>query len=51
MCSIIWLKLMLAAKDVVEVVEIINILRGWMHSIYEVVNAMSIYLSGVPSDV
>ena len=51
MCSIIWLKLMLAAKDSGEVVKIVDVLGSCMYSIYEIVNAMSIDLCGVSSDI
>ena len=51
MCNIIWLKVILAAKDVVRFLKIIDVLSGHAYGIYEVVNAVSIHLCGISSDI
>ena len=50
MCSIIWLKLMLAAKEVVGCKDF-DVLGGCTYSIYKIVDAMSIDLCGISSDI
>ena len=43
MCNIIWLKVMLDASDVVRLCGV--------YGIYEIINAVSVYLSGISHDI
>ena len=53
MCNIIWLKVaLLDAKEIVRyIIKIIDVLSGCVYGIYEVVNAVSVHLCGISSDI
>ena len=50
MCSVIWLKLMLAANEVVRCKDV-DVLGSCTYGIYKIVDTMSIDLCVIPGDI